>query len=94
MTSEVEEKDAPPDPSLVGKSVFMLTVTRSQKSLRPRQTVFVVILARGSVCKEEPQDRASGREHALWYGMTLRSMVMKTADELDVDWGSSGEPRN
>lgn len=49
-----ESTDAPPDPSLVGKSVFRLKVSRSQKPLRPRQTVLVVIPAGGKSPKAEP----------------------------------------
>lgn len=81
-----ESADALPDPPLVGKPVFMLKVSHSQKPLRSRQTVLVVIRGRGKSPK--------GGEQALWYGMMLISMVMKTAGELEVDRGSSGEPRH
>lgn len=81
-----ESADARPDPPLVGKPVFMLKVSHSQKPLRPRQTVLVVIRGRGKSPK--------GGEQALWYRMMLISMVMKTAGELEVDRGSSGEPRH
>lgn len=43
-----ESTDAPPDPPLVGKPVFMLKVSHSQKPLRPRQTVLVVIPGGGA----------------------------------------------
>lgn len=50
-----ESADAPPDPPLVGKPVFMLKVSHSQKPLRSRQTVLVVIPGGGGGAERAPR---------------------------------------